>query len=182
MTLLSLVGKTACITGATGGIGFAIATRFAQEGASVVLAGRSASKLEHALAKLQQVEPWATTPTATPDKPPAAHSTVCFDVRSTQGWETLVSKHPIDILVNCAGQTQQALLLRTSEARVDELLDSNLRSAVWGCRAAGKRMVAARRAGGAGGAGCIINVSSLLARRGAVGTSVYAAAKAGLLG
>jgi 3-oxoacyl-[acyl-carrier protein] reductase len=65
---------------------------------------------------------------------------------------------------------------------VDELLDSNLRSAVWGCRAAGKRMVAARRAGGAGGAGCIINVSSLLARRGAVGTSVYAAAKAGLLG
>lgn len=82
----------------------------------------------------------------------------------------------IDILVNCAGETQHSLLLRLGEEDIDNLLASNLRSAILGCKTVGKQMTA-RRSGGS-----IINVSSLLAYRAAAGTAVYAAAKAGQLG
>lgn len=66
--------------------------------------------------------------------------------------------------------------MRTSEANVQKLLESNLLSTIWGCKAVGKQMISRRNGG------CIINVSSLLAHRAVVGTSVYAAAKAGQLG
>jgi hypothetical protein len=78
--------------------------------------------------------------------------------------------------VHCAGESQQSLLLRTPEDAIDSLLAANLRTVVLGSAAVGKAM--ARRGAG----GCIINVSSLLARQPMVGTSVYAAAKAGQLG
>ena len=117
-------------------------------------------------------------PASTVPSPPhtAASPIVLHKQISTRLTTPPLHKDKIDILVNCAGAAQQSLLLRTSEAAIDGLLAANLRSVVLGCRVVGKEM-ARRRAGG-----CIINVSSLLAHRPAVGTSVYAAAKAGQLG
>lgn len=64
--------------------------------------------------------------------------------------------------------------LKDEDARA--IIDTNLHSAILGCRYAAKSMMRNKRGG------CIINVSSLLARKGVEGTSVYAASKAGLLG
>lgn len=86
MNRFPLAGKTAVVTGGAGGIGFAIASRFAHEGASVVLAGRTQSKLHASLAQLQEIKPW------TPPQP-QAHSTHCFDVRTPRGWASLVEAH-----------------------------------------------------------------------------------------
>jgi 3-oxoacyl-[acyl-carrier protein] reductase len=95
----------------------------------------------------------------------------------------------IDILVNSAGISQHSLLVRAAEADVDKLIDTNLRSAIWGCKVVGKQMISrSRRATDGKGKGkgeggcCIINVSSLLAQRAVVGSAVYSASKAGLLG
>ncbi|KAK4101114.1 NAD(P)-binding protein [Parathielavia hyrcaniae] len=167
----ALSGKTAVITGASGGIGRAIAREFAGQGASVVLVGRTRPKLESVLEKLGPVKP-----SSLQVDQPKTHATVCFDVSQASGWRSLVENTQIDILVNCAGETQRSLLLRTSDESVQHLLDLNLRSVVWGCKTVGKQMVARRKGG------CIINVSSLLAYRAAMGTSIYAAAKAGQLG
>lgn len=84
---LSLAGKTAAITGASGGIGFAIATRFAQEGANVVVAGRTMARLQPVLEHLETIEPWPRL------KQLQTHSAICFNVRELQGWNSLVAKH-----------------------------------------------------------------------------------------
>ncbi|AEO61516.1 hypothetical protein MYCTH_2311736 [Thermothelomyces thermophilus ATCC 42464] len=172
MTVLSLAGKKAVVTGASGGIGFAIASRFAQEGASVVLAGRTRAKLERSLGELQKLgEPPGS------DRSSQLHRIHCLDVGEMKEWEGLVKEHKeIDFLVNCAGQSQHSLFLRTNEEAAQSLLSTNLRSVIFGCKTVAKQM-AARRAGG-----CIVNVSSLLAYKAAIGTSIYAATKAGQLG
>ncbi|KAK4120917.1 NAD(P)-binding protein [Parathielavia appendiculata] len=167
MQVPTLSGRTAVITGATGGIGQTIARQFARQGASVVLVGRNQVKLERIVKELG--------PRGRPE--PKTHAAVCFDVCEANGWKSLVENTQIDILINCAGETQQSLLLRTSEESIQHLLDLNLRSVVWGCKTVGKQMVARRRKGG-----CIINISSLLAYRAVIGTSIYAAAKAGQIG
>ncbi|KAK4238926.1 3-oxoacyl-reductase FabG [Achaetomium macrosporum] len=175
MSPASLVGKTAVITGATRGIGFAIAQRLALEGASVVLAARTVSKLEAARSKMQLGIPLV----AGSEKPEVLqpHSIFPLNVREEKGWKSLVEDHPkIDILVNCAGMAQKSLLVRMSEGQIQELVDVNLHGAILGCKIVGKQMISRRRGG------CIINVSSLLALRGSIGTSVYAATKAGQLG
>ena len=82
----------------------------------------------------------------------------------------------VDILVNCAGVTQQSILPQTDPRTVENILDTNLRGAIWGCKFVGKHMIRTKKKG------CIINVSSLLASKAVAGTSVYAASKAGLLG
>ncbi|KAK4133210.1 NAD(P)-binding protein [Trichocladium antarcticum] len=169
MSFPSLAGKTVAVTGATGGIGFAMASRFAQEGASVILGGRNESKLKDALHKIQAVKPWPKLGT------PPQHHALHIDVRQLSGWNNLVDRHQIDVLVNCAGESQKSLLVRIGEPAVENMIQCNLLSAIWGCRAVGKQMIPRRE-------GCIINVSSLLAHRAAIGTSIYAATKAGQLG
>jgi 3-oxoacyl-[acyl-carrier protein] reductase len=87
MASYALAGKKAVITGASGGIGFAIASRFAQEGASVVLAGRTRSKLERSLAKLQETgEPQGL-------QVPQSHRIHCLDVGEGKEWEGLVKEN-----------------------------------------------------------------------------------------
>ncbi|KAK3297822.1 uncharacterized protein B0H64DRAFT_132187 [Chaetomium fimeti] len=172
MASYALAGKKAVITGASGGIGFAIASRFAKEGASVVLAGRTRSKLQRSLAELQEMmgEPRGL-------ELPQSHSIHCLDVGEMRAWGRLIKDNKeIDYLVNCAGEPQNSLLLRIDEETVDGLLASNLRGVIFGCKMVGRQMMARRRGG------CIINISSLLAHKGVIGTSVYAAAKAGQLG
>ncbi|KXX77070.1 3-oxoacyl-[acyl-carrier-protein] reductase FabG [Madurella mycetomatis] len=166
----SLAGKTAAITGATGGIGFAIASRFAREGANVVLAGRSLPKLQEVYGEIERVKPWSALET------PQTHSIVQLDARTLPDWKPLVDKHKIDVLVNCAGISQTSLLVRASKDDVNQLIETNLHSAIWGCKTVGRQMISR------GSGGSIINVSSLLADRAVVGASVYSATKAGLLG
>lgn len=84
--VLSLLGKKAVITGASGGIGFAIASRFAREGANVVLAGRTQSKLDISLKELREIKPETGLGAQT-------HGTHCLDVGEIKGWEGLVKAH-----------------------------------------------------------------------------------------
>ncbi|KAK3937334.1 hypothetical protein QBC46DRAFT_12019 [Diplogelasinospora grovesii] len=169
----SLIGKTCAITGAASGIGFAIAQRFAQEGAKVVLLGRNASRLEAALSRITNSSP-SSPGTSSPDP---SHVYISHDVRTPESWTTLTTSHPkINVLVNCAGITQESLLVKTSSQSISDILTTNLEGAVLGCKIIGKSMIRQKTPA------CIINVSSLLALKGGVGTSVYAASKAGLLG
>lgn len=88
MTSYALAGKKAVITGASGGIGFAIASRFAKEGAHVVLAGRTRSKLEQSLAKLHE-----TTGGPQGLQIPQSHGIHCLDVGEGKEWEGLVKEN-----------------------------------------------------------------------------------------
>jgi 3-oxoacyl-[acyl-carrier protein] reductase len=85
MAQFALAGKKAVITGASGGIGCAIASRFAQEGASVVLAGRTRAKLERSLENLKLQE--------TTGGRPQSHRIHCLDVGEMKGWEGLVKEN-----------------------------------------------------------------------------------------
>lgn len=90
----------------------------------------------------------------------------------------------VDILVNCAGITQESLLWRTAPEQIAAVLDTNLRGAVLACKYISKQM--AKKHDGmqdvGKGEASIINVSSVMATMGGAGASVYAASKAGLLG
>ncbi|KAH8883417.1 NAD(P)-binding protein [Thozetella sp. PMI_491] len=168
----SLVGKTTLITGAYGGIGYAIASRFASEGSRLVLLGRDENKLRHAAEGLARKHAGVFG-----DQARAAIRIVACDVAKPDDWQRAISgSGGIDVMVNCAGVAQESLLVKTDADAAHEILSTNLLGAVWGCKIVGKQMVREKRRG------CIINISSLLAVKGAAGTSVYAASKAGLLG
>ncbi|EOO00456.1 putative 3-oxoacyl-(acyl-carrier-protein) reductase protein [Phaeoacremonium minimum UCRPA7] len=159
--MLSVAGKRAVITGGSRGIGLAIAKRFADEGAACILVGRHENSLVTAVRTLPKV----TLP----------HSFIQGDVQRTDTWESLVAQHnKIDILVNAAGRSQETLLFKTGYDDISDILASNLGGTAFGCRAVGRLMIKQKT-------GCIINVSSLMATKGAKGASVYAASKAGLL-
>jgi len=168
MTLLSLAGKTVAITGATGGIGSAIATRFAQEGANLLLLGRDQEKLNALHAKLSNKHPNGD------------YKPILQDLTSaerTLDWPFITSQHPMDVLINCAGVSQARLLPRVEQDEIKEILMTNLLRTIEGCKYFGKQAIRRKM-----NSGCIVNVSSLLAEKGVPGTSVYAASKAGLIG
>ncbi|KAM7201181.1 hypothetical protein V8F20_004927 [Naviculisporaceae sp. PSN 640] len=192
----TLFNKTVAITGATGSIGSAIATRFAREGAKLVLIGRQQFKLAEELAKQRdQIDQLLHSTSPSTPKPlvqsPDKHQ--AFLIRSLTdpgAWNHLVStwKHglEIDILVNCAGMAQGSLLVRTKEPDINQIIGTNLTGAIYGSKAVAQQMMRRRvrndsNATGFTG-GCIINVASLLGQMGLTGTSVYAATKAGLVG
>ncbi|KAH6620848.1 hypothetical protein B0J18DRAFT_209322 [Chaetomium sp. MPI-SDFR-AT-0129] len=201
-----LAGKTAIVTGGAGGIGFAVASRFAREGSSVVLVGRSQRNLEMASDKLKSSIP------TTGITPIQQHAHFRMSVDKPQDWERLAAKYPkTHYLINCAGETQRSLLFQLSQEGINEQLSINLSGAIYGARYVGKnmaRLATAQRIAAAKSAAsstklpedddhadlkdedkgvspssaCIINISSLLAYRADKGTSVYAAAKSGLHG
>ncbi|KFX98160.1 hypothetical protein O988_04492 [Pseudogymnoascus sp. VKM F-3808] len=157
--------KHVIITGASGGIGRAIASRFALEGAKCTLIGRTESKLEASLKGLSAQ---------------GDHQVVVGDVGKEAFWKDLAKKlkeekNHCDVLVNAAGITHYSLLVRTLAARVDEVIDTNLRGTILGCQYMVKDMMRKKT-------GCIINIASLLGVKGGRGSSVYAASKAGVLG
>jgi short-subunit dehydrogenase len=83
MSTLSLVGKYCVITGATGGIGSAIARRFAQEGAWITLVGRDEARLRGKLNELDVIR--STT------EPQPSHQTIQTDILQPSGWKNIVS-------------------------------------------------------------------------------------------
>ncbi|KAK9450101.1 3-oxoacyl-reductase [Limtongia smithiae] len=168
MSSMSLRGQRCLITGGSRGIGFAIASKFASEGATCVIVGRSAETAESACKQLDT-------------QAGQVHSAVQFDVSSCQRVWTPddlggMSLQSIDILVNAAGISQQKLLCFTSPDEIDKIIFTNLLGTIYACRSFSRAMMGKKTDS------CIINISSVLASRAARGSSIYAASKAGVEG
>lgn len=170
--------STCLVTGASRGIGRAIAIALAREGAGCLLVGRDESALKETYELC----------TSAKGSVGRSHSVLTGDITDPDFWSTL-DKNPcweprngrLDVLVNAAGVTHSSLLIRTSQAKVDNILNTNLSAAIQASRFAAKRML--RNSPEADkGAGHILNISSLLATHGGVGSVAYAASKAGVLG
>ena len=162
-----LEGKRALVTGASRGIGRAVALRLAAEGASVALNYHSGRDEAEALAEeVRALGVQAVTLQGSVADPAQAEAMVTGTVEGLGG---------LDILVNNAGITRDNLLLRMDEADWDAVVDTNLKGAFLTTKAALRGMLRQR-------AGRIINMSSVVALTGNPGQANYTAAKAGLIG
>jgi 3-oxoacyl-[acyl-carrier protein] reductase len=167
---LSLAGKHCAVVGATGVIGSSIAKAFASQGAVLTLLSRSILKAQPTFeADLARY----TRPETSPLDRPDAHRFIPVDVSQPDNIKSVFSSKvdKLDILVNCAGISQTTLLKRTPDAELDNVINTNLLATMLACKYAKLESK-----------GCIINVSSLMATRGAIGATAYAASKAGVVG
>lgn len=163
---VDLAGQTALVTGASRGIGQAIAVALGRCGARVVCVARDEGKLEETAATIRQAGG-------------AAEVRTC-DVTQGQAVSALVEQvveqfDRLQILVNNAGITRDTLIPRMSDDDFDEVIATNLRGAFLFTRAASRPMMQGRY-------GRIVNVSSVSGIVGNPGQANYAASKAGLIG
>ena len=160
--LFDLSGRAALVTGATGGIGGAIARALHAQGATVLLAGRRRDVLETLCAELGE----------------RAHPLVGDLAAEGAADETVKAAEaikPVDILVNNAGITRDTLALRMKDADWQQVLDTNLTAAFRLSRAALRGMMRRRH-------GRIVSITSIVGVTGNPGQANYAAAKAGMIG
>jgi 3-oxoacyl-[acyl-carrier protein] reductase len=163
---MNLSGKVALVTGASRGIGKAVALKLAQAGADLIVTATS----------LDRAEKTADEITAIGRKALA----VKVDISNTSDVEALFAKITevfgrLDFLVNNAGITKDGLLMRMKDADWDAVLDTNLKGAFVCTREAIKLMGKAK-------GGSIVNVSSVVGEMGNAGQANYCASKAGLIG
>jgi len=163
-----LAGKSALVTGASRGIGRAIAVDLARNGADVALVGRDRIALDETVAAVTAARTGARAHVIVADV--ADEAAVQAAVA-----ETIATFGKVDIAIANAGQSIDGLMLRFKSADLDRLLDVNLKSAFYLCAAVTKPMVKAR-------SGAIVLVSSIVGVTGNPGQSAYSATKAGLLG
>jgi 3-oxoacyl-[acyl-carrier protein] reductase len=161
--LFDLTGRTALVTGASGGLGGAIARALHAQGAVVALSGTRRDALEALAAELKD----------------RAHPSPC-DLSDAAAVEALVpavetALGSLDILVNNAGVTRDSLFIRMKDAEWESVLAINLTAAFRLSRAALKGMLRRRF-------GRIINIASVVGVAGNPGQGNYAAAKAGMIG
>jgi 3-oxoacyl-[acyl-carrier protein] reductase len=161
--MFDLTGRTALVTGASGGIGGAIARRLHAQGAKVVLSGTRAAALETLAAELG-----AGAYPLVADLADAA----AVDALTAQA-EALAA--PLDILVANAGVTRDGLLLRMKDEDFQSVISVNLESYFRLCRAALRGMFKRRF-------GRIIGITSVVGVTGNAGQANYAASKAGMIG
>ena len=163
-----LAGKAAIVTGASRGIGRAIAVDLAQNGCDVALAGRDSAALKETAAACDAARPGAKTLVVIGE---------VSDQRSVDDSvaQALAEFGHIDIAVANAGQSVDSLLLRLKADVVDQMLSVNLKSAFYLCGAVAKPMMKQR-------SGAIVLMSSIVGLTGNPGQAAYAASKAGLLG
>lgn len=157
--MFDLTGKVALITGATGGIGGAIARQMKQAGATVVVSGRNAAKLD----------------TEFNDE----YIKIRSDLAEQGGavelvMNTMDAAGKVDILINNAGITKDTLLMRMSDEQFDDVINTNLRSCFKMCRAVVMPMMKNRF-------GRIINMASIIGAIGGAGQANYAASKGGMI-
>ncbi|HEU5393927.1 MAG TPA: 3-oxoacyl-[acyl-carrier-protein] reductase [Candidatus Methylomirabilis sp.] len=163
---MSLDGRAGIVTGASRGIGYAVAERLAGAGASLLLCARDGAVLERAAASL--AAGGAKVATAVADVSRAADADRLAESCLSQFGR-------LDILVNNAGIARDGLLLRLKSEDWEAVLGVNLTGAFYCTRAALRAMVKQR-------AGRIINVTSVVGVMGNAGQANYVAAKAGLIG
>jgi 3-oxoacyl-[acyl-carrier protein] reductase len=158
VSFASLEGKTALVTGASKGIGRAIAAELARAGASVVVGYRSGKYEAEALAA------------------EIGGRAVQADVSNPEEAARLVEEAgDVDVLVNNAGLTRDGLLARMSDEDWRVVMETNLSSVFYTCRAVTRPMMKKR-------AGSIVNISSVVGVHGNWGQTNYAASKAGIIG
>ncbi|GHE51266.1 3-oxoacyl-[acyl-carrier-protein] reductase [Roseivirga thermotolerans] len=162
-----LTGKTALVTGASKGIGKAIATKFAQEGANVAFTYLSSVEkgqaLEHELA-------------AFGTKIKGFRSNAAEFAAAEQLVNDIVAEFgSLDVIVNNAGITRDNLLMRMTEEMWDEVMNVNLKSCFNTVKAATRTLMKQR-------GGSIINITSVVGIKGNAGQANYAASKAGIIG
>ncbi len=160
-----LAGKVAVVTGASRGLGRAMAVALAQAGADVVLAARSKPDLEETA---QHVEATGRRALVVPT-----------DVTSYAEVEILIARARqelgrLDVLVNNSGVARVKPLIEWTPEEWRALVDVNLLGVLNGCRAAAPHLIAQ-------GAGKVINVASMLAAAGLAGYSVYSATKGAII-
>ncbi len=161
-----LAGRVALVTGASRGIGRAIAVRLASCGASIAGVARTLEGLEPTLRAVREAGGVAEGYAA--------------DVSSSADVQRVVDEveakfQRIDVLVNNAGITRDGLVLRMDDQAWDEVIDTNLKGTFLFSRAVGAIMMRARF-------GRIINISSVSGLVGNAGQANYAASKAGVIG
>jgi 3-oxoacyl-[acyl-carrier protein] reductase len=154
---MDLTSKVAIVTGASRGIGKAIALELGQAGATVIVNyNRSAEAAEAVASSINGIA-------------------VQADVSTEAGCQSLIAaateQGGLDILVNNAGITRDGLMVRMSDDDWDDVFSTNLQSAFRLCRAATEIMMRAR-------SGSIINITSISGMRGNAGQANYAASKA----
>lgn len=162
-----LKGKIAVVTGASRGIGRAIALELAKRGATIIINYQSSK--EHAERLQQEIQAMGASAELYP-----------CDVSSysacEQFFQNILMNHPsIDILVNNAGITKDNLLMKLSEEDFDRVIDTNLKGTFHCMRFASRQMMKQRH-------GRIINLSSVVGVAGNAGQANYAASKAGVIG
>lgn len=161
--MFSLIGKTALITGASGGIGAETARALHAQGADVVLHGTRQAKLDELATELGE----------------RAH-VVTANLSDKEAVEGLFAKASeftgaVNILVNNAGITRDNLAMRMKDEEWDDVLAVNMTATMMLCRSALRSMMKARW-------GRIISVSSIVGVTGNAGQTNYAASKAGMIG
>ncbi|MCJ8159533.1 3-oxoacyl-[acyl-carrier-protein] reductase [Sphingomonas sp. LaA6.9] len=161
--MFDLSGMTALVTGASGGIGSAVAKALAGQGARLALSGSNLEKLEAFRAELG-----------------GDHVALPCDLSDGAAVDGLVPRAvealgQLDILVNNAGVTRDNLAMRMKDEEWDQVIRVNLEAAFRLCRAAAKPMMKARF-------GRMISITSVVGATGNPGQANYAASKAGLVG
>ena len=157
--MFDLTGKVALITGATGGIGGAIAKKMKEAGATVVVSGRNIAKLNS-----EFDDSYIKIPADLASEGAAIELIMATTEQAGR----------IDILINNAGITKDTLLMRMTDEQFDDVINTNLRSCFKMCRAAIMPMMKQRF-------GRIINMASIIGAIGGPGQANYAASKGGMI-
>ncbi len=159
---MRLRNKVALITGAAKGIGFATTKRFAEEGAKVMLADLNEAAVMDAVGQLKHAEPYVLD--------------VADRASIQRAVDDIIAKHHrIDILINNAGITQDARLVKMTEEQFDAVIDVNLKG-VFNCtQLVVPHMLEAKK-------GAIVNASSVVGIYGNFGQTNYSATKFGVIG
>ncbi|MSO90090.1 MAG: SDR family oxidoreductase [Acetobacteraceae bacterium] len=165
--MFQLNGKSALITGASGGIGAAIARALHAQGATVVLSGTRLDALETLAGELDDRAPGRARICPADLRDPAAADALVEAAEAAAG--------PLWALVNNAGLTRDGLAMRMSDEAFQTVLDVDLAAPFRLARATLRGMLRRR-------AGRVINISSIVGATGNAGQANYAAAKAGLVG
>ncbi len=164
--MFNLSNKIAIVTGASRGIGSAIAHNLSKAGAKVVLISRSIDALKSVEAEIKSNGGEAIS--------------ISADVSNLESFTNAISQvvetwGTVDILINNAGITKDNIILRLKEEDWDAVIDINLKGCFNGIKAVTRPMLKAR-------SGRIINITSVIGLIGNSGQSNYAASKAGILG